>query len=130
MSSEQDIDKSFQYFEELNFSGWLIQLKAMLRELNSDDIIATPIPKNVDANGQPIPMNARERHDFNRELRAYKELDKMTTIDTTPSPHRRISTPRSLLTFAHIHGEQGIPTGRLERSGGSERSVSGCRRGC
>jgi hypothetical protein len=32
--------------------------------------------QRMDANGQPIPMNARERHDFNRELRAYKELDK------------------------------------------------------
>jgi hypothetical protein len=29
------------------------------------------------------------------------------TFDTTPSPHRRINAPRSLLAFAHIHGEAG-----------------------
>jgi hypothetical protein len=33
--------------------------------------------KDVDAAGAPIPMNAMERQDFNRELRAYKELDKV-----------------------------------------------------
>ena len=77
MSGEHEIDKSFPYFEEHNFSGWLIQFKAMLREHDCDEIIETPIPKDVDANGNPIPMNARERQDFNRELRAYKEKDKI-----------------------------------------------------
>jgi hypothetical protein len=46
MSGEQDIDKSFPYFEELNFSGWLIKFKTMLRELDCDEIIETPIPKD------------------------------------------------------------------------------------
>ena len=77
MSGEHEIDKSFPYFEEHNFTGWLIQFKAMLREYDCDEIIETPIPKDVDANGNPIPMNARERQDFNRELRAYKEKDKI-----------------------------------------------------
>jgi hypothetical protein len=62
MSGEHDdIDKSFPYFEEHYFSGWLIQFKAMLREHDCDEIIKTPIPKDVDANGNPILMNARER---------------------------------------------------------------------
>jgi hypothetical protein len=62
-----------------NFSGYgLSNLRpAMLRELDCDEVIETPIPKDVDAAGAPIPMNARERQDFNRELRAYKELDKV-----------------------------------------------------
>jgi hypothetical protein len=77
MNAEIEHDKSFPYFEEHNFSGWLIQFKAMLRELDCDEVIETPIPKDVDAAGNPIPMNARERQDFNRELRAYKELDKI-----------------------------------------------------
>jgi hypothetical protein len=79
MSGEHEIDKSFPYFEEHNFSGWLIPFKAMLRELDCDEVIETPIPKDpdVDANGQPIDMNVRERQDFNRALRAYKELDKI-----------------------------------------------------
>jgi O-phosphoseryl-tRNA(Cys) synthetase len=33
------------------FSGWLIQLKAMLRELDCDENIETPIPKDVDEMG-------------------------------------------------------------------------------
>jgi hypothetical protein len=57
---------SLIYFEEHNFSGWLIQFKAMLREHECDEIIETPIPKDVDANGALILMNARERQDFNR----------------------------------------------------------------
>jgi hypothetical protein len=79
MSGEHEIDKSFPpYFEEHNFSSWLIQFKAMLRELDCDEVIVeTPIPKDVDANGQLIDMNVRERQDFNRALRAYKELDKI-----------------------------------------------------
>jgi hypothetical protein len=77
MSGEHKIDKSFPYFEEHHFSGWFIQFKAMLRELDCDEVIETLIPKDVDANGQPIDMNVRERQDFKRALRAYKELDKI-----------------------------------------------------
>ena len=75
--SETDFDKGFPYFEENNFSGWLIQFKAMLREFDCDEIIETPIPKDIDANGVPIPMNARERADFVRLLREYKAKDKI-----------------------------------------------------
>jgi hypothetical protein len=49
----------------------------MLRELDCDEAIETLIPKDVDANGQPIDMNVRERQDFNGALRTYKELDKI-----------------------------------------------------
>jgi hypothetical protein len=49
----------------------------MLREHDCDEIIETPIPKDVNANGNPIPMNVRERQDFNRALRDYKEKDKI-----------------------------------------------------
>jgi hypothetical protein len=34
----------------------------------------------------------------------------LASFDTTPSPHMRINAPRSLLAFAHIHGEAGTPT--------------------
>jgi hypothetical protein len=33
------------------------------------------------------------------------------SFDTAPSPHRRINAPNLLLTFAHIQGEAGTPTG-------------------
>jgi hypothetical protein len=77
MNVEVEHDKSFPYFEEHHFSGGLIQFKAMLRELDCDEVIETSIPKDVDAAGALIPMNARERQEFNRELRAYKEMDKV-----------------------------------------------------
>jgi hypothetical protein len=77
MNVEIEHDKSFLYFEEHNFSDWLIQFKAMLRELDCDEVTETPIPKDVDAAGAPISMNAKERQDFNRDLRAYKEMDKV-----------------------------------------------------
>jgi hypothetical protein len=82
MNIEIEHDKSFPYFEEHNFSGWLIQFKAMLRELDCDKAIETPIPKDVDAAGAPIPMNARERQDCNRELRAYKEINGQGSLCT------------------------------------------------
>jgi hypothetical protein len=34
----------------------------------------------------------------------------LASFDTTPSLHSRINAPRSLLAFAHIHGEAGTPT--------------------
>lgn len=76
MNVEFEHDKSFPYFEESNFTGWLIQFKAILREFDCDEIIETPIPKDVDANGAPIPMNARERAEFERKLKDYKDKDK------------------------------------------------------
>jgi hypothetical protein len=77
MSVEIEHDKIFPYYEDHNFSDWLVQLKDILRELDFDEVIETPIPKDVDAAGAPIPMNVREQQDFNRELWAYKELDKV-----------------------------------------------------
>jgi hypothetical protein len=50
---------------------------AMLRELDCDEVIETPIPKDVDENGNPIDMNVRERQEFNRALRTYKELERL-----------------------------------------------------
>jgi hypothetical protein len=41
MNSEIKIDKSFPYFEKNNCSGWLIQFKAMLPELDCDEIVET-----------------------------------------------------------------------------------------
>jgi hypothetical protein len=70
-------DKSFPYFEGTIFSGWLKQFKAVLREFDCDEMIETPIPKDVDANGNPIVMNARERAEFDRKLKEYKDKDEI-----------------------------------------------------
>jgi hypothetical protein len=70
-------DKSFPYFEGTIFSGWLKQFMAVLREFDCDEMIETPIPKDVDANGNPIVMNAREIAEFDRKLKQYKDKDKI-----------------------------------------------------
>ena len=77
MNVDNESDKGFPYFEESNFQGWLVQFKAVLREFDCDEFIETPIPKDVDDNGVPIPMNARERADFDRRLREYREKDRI-----------------------------------------------------
>jgi hypothetical protein len=78
MSVEHESDKSYPYFEEYNFSGWLIKFKAMLRELDCDEVIETPIlPKDVDENGNPIDMNVRERQEFNRAPGRIKNLTRL-----------------------------------------------------
>jgi hypothetical protein len=41
MSGEHEINKSFPYFMEHNISGWLIQFKAMLPQLDCVEIIET-----------------------------------------------------------------------------------------
>jgi hypothetical protein len=76
-TSTSEFDKSFPYFEENNFTGWLVQFKAHLRQYDADEVLDTPIPKDVDANGAPIPMTARERADFVRDLNSYKEKDRI-----------------------------------------------------
>ena len=75
--SASDNDSAFPFFEELNFAGWLIQFKAHLRRFDADDVLDTPIPKDHDANGVPIVMNARDRQQFDRDLAAYKAKDKI-----------------------------------------------------
>ena len=67
MANPEEHDKGFPYFEENNFSGWLVQFKAHLRQFDADEVLEFPIPKDVDANGVPIAMNHRERADFTRE---------------------------------------------------------------
>ena len=33
----------------------------------------------------------------------------LASVDTTPSPHGRITAPRLVVAFAHMHGEAGTP---------------------
>jgi hypothetical protein len=51
----------------------------MLRELDCDEVIETPIPKDVDANGQPIDMNVRERQDLTELSGRIKNLTRLPT---------------------------------------------------
>ena len=58
----------------------------------------------------------------------------LASFDTTPSPHRRITAPRLVVAFAHIHGEAGTPalgiwSGLVGRKKGPVLYVYVCRRG-
>ena len=57
-------DSLFPTFEENNFNGWLTQFRAHLRRYGAEDVLDTPMPSDKDVNGNPIPMNARDRADL------------------------------------------------------------------
>ena len=90
--SASDNDSAFPFFEELNFAGWLIQFKAHLRRFDADDVLDTPIPKDHDANGVPIVMNARDRQQFDRELAAYKAKDKIAYPEIMKACYKNLKT--------------------------------------
>lgn len=74
-SNEQESFAGFPWFEENNFSGWLIQFKAHLRKVGAHLILDQPRPKDVDANGVPIPMNAQQRRVYETSLTDYDKFD-------------------------------------------------------
>jgi hypothetical protein len=90
--SASDNDSAFPFFEELNFAGWLIQFKAHLRRFDADDVLDTPIPKDHDANGVPIVMNARDRQQFDRDLAAYKAKDKIAYPEIMKACYKNLKT--------------------------------------
>jgi hypothetical protein len=68
-------DSLFPSFEEHNFNGGLTQFRAHLRRYGAEEVLDNPMPTDKDANGNPIPMNARDRADFDRRVKEYKEKD-------------------------------------------------------
>ena len=68
-------DSLFPTFEENNFNGWLTQFRAHLRRYGAEEVLDTPMPSDKDANGNPIPMNARDRAEFDRQVKENKEKD-------------------------------------------------------
>ena len=90
--SISDHDSAFPFFEELNFTGWLIQFKAHLRRYDADDVLDTPIPTDRDANGVPIVMNARDRQQFDRDLAAYKAKDKIAYPEIMKACYKNLKT--------------------------------------
>ena len=75
MSSSKQSDAGFPWFEEQNFTGWLVQFRAHLRKAGAHVILDRPRPSDLDAQGNPIPMNAQQRRTFNDEVAEYDRLD-------------------------------------------------------
>ena len=75
MSASKESDSGFPWFEEQNFTGWLVQICAHLRKAGAHVVLDRPRPSDLDAQGNPIPMNAQQRRTFNDEVAEYDRLD-------------------------------------------------------
>lgn len=74
-SNEQESFAGFPWFEENNFSGWLIQFKAHLRKVGAHLILEQERPKDIGPNGEPLQMNAQQRRAYEVSLAEYDKLD-------------------------------------------------------
>ena len=74
MSVSKESDAGFPWFEEQNFTGWLVQFRAHLRKAGAHVVLDRPRPSDLDAQGNPIPMNAQQRRTFNDEVAEYDRL--------------------------------------------------------
>ena len=75
MSASKESDAGFPWFEEQNFTGWLVQFRAHLCKAGAHVVLDRPRPSDLDAQGNPIPMNAQQRRTFNDEVAKYNRLD-------------------------------------------------------
>ena len=75
MSASKESDAGFPWFEEQNFTGWLVQFRVHLRKEGAHVVLDRPRPSDQDAQGNPIPMNAQQRRTFNDEVAEYDRLD-------------------------------------------------------
>ena len=81
MSSSKDSDVGFPWFEEQNFTGWLVQIYAHLRMSGAHVVLNRPRPSDLGAQGNPISMNAQQRRTFNDEVAEYDRLDNIAFSD-------------------------------------------------
>ena len=75
MSVSKESDAGFPWFEEQNFTGWLVHFRAHLRKAGAHVVLDRSRPSDLDAQGNPIPMNAQKRCTFNDEVAEYDRLD-------------------------------------------------------
>jgi hypothetical protein len=73
-------DSLFPSFEEHNFNGWLTQFRAHLRRYGAEEVLDNPMP--TDKDGNLIPMNARDRAEFDRRVKEYKEKTILLTLNS------------------------------------------------
>ena len=59
MSTSKDSDIGFPWLEEKNFTGWLVQFCAHIRKSGAHVALDWPHPTDLDAQRNPIPMNAQ-----------------------------------------------------------------------
>ena len=81
MSTSKDSDVGFPWFKKQNFTDWLVQFRAHLRKSGAHVALDRPRPTDLDAQGNPIPMNAQQRRTFNDEVAEYDRLDNIAFSD-------------------------------------------------
>ena len=73
--SDQSSSADFPWFEEKNFTGWLVQFRAHLRKTNSHSAIAGPRPSDRDAQDQPLVLTQAERRHLVTSQTQYDAAD-------------------------------------------------------
>jgi hypothetical protein len=81
-SNSFNSSQGFPWFEENNFSGWLVQFQAHLRRSNSLVALQEPRPlPPVDAAGQSVAQNNAQRQALLRLQSAYDQADNYAFSD-------------------------------------------------
>ena len=81
MSFTKESNVSFSWFENPNFTGWLVQLKAHLRKHGASVVFEQPLPSDIDAQGYPFHMKVPQTHVFNDDLVDYNRLNNIVFSD-------------------------------------------------
>ena len=80
MSVSEESDAGFSLFEEQNFTGWLVQVRAHLRKAGAHVVLDRPRPSDLDAEGIPIPMNAQQRHTLHSTTKSQRTTGSITSL--------------------------------------------------
>ena len=83
MSVSKESDAGFPWLEEQIFTGWLVQFRAHLRKAGAHVVLNRPRPSDLNAQGNPIPMNSQQRRTFNDVVAEYDRLDNIAFWELT-----------------------------------------------
>ena len=88
--ASKESDAGFPWFEEQNFSGCLVQFRAHLCKAGAHVVLDRPRPSDLDAQGNPIPMNAQQRRTFNDEVAEYDRLDNIALSELMKACRQKV----------------------------------------
>ena len=95
MSASKDSDAGFPWFEEQNITGWLVQFRVHLCKAGAHVVLDRPRPSDLDAQENPIPMNAQQRRTFNDEVAEYDRLDNIAFSELMKASRQNVKVKTS-----------------------------------
>jgi hypothetical protein len=106
-SSDSSHSLGFPWFEEDNFSGWLIQFKAHLRRSDAVAPVLGPRPAvPLDQQGQPVALDQAQARNLVTNQSVYDKADNVAFSDLMKAC--RLNAKRSLSRRARIFLVPGI----------------------